>query len=586
MTEKLTMELKALKELKQLGVEKLYDVSLENLIKYAAARRDGVQKLREAQEIFSKITEQRAEVGDNLLREANNAMAAAHAASISLIEARDGYGKSEQLKPAQTIANAQLREVELLQRSIELWWQRQISEQLHQARLRLDIQSTENSIHEAQEFIDKAKDLLQAWKPPQNSQPSKDTTIEDGDEMRSETQDKAEAEIKKVENLLQEREKALADVSRFEITFWLDEAEKNLPRSAQHADVQEGEAGGNSNDTLDSIYAALACLSRAKMLLDDLRNSSADELPQPDNELQVRYENLLQKAHNALRQGIGAERKRISDLIEKIKRGLEPPSSPESFLKDDANCKLVDELRYKLYLFPDAETPPEVQKVLILREENIRESYRILEQVKNDGANRGTHWACTELQEAIKMNPGAKGILDELGQWEEKKEDKNKSFDDLVSKISDAYDHVKDQHFQTLAETKENSIRQHKTALEELYKDEGYPQEWQQKFDDAQKRADWIIRVYSIALELQKLVADWKKEDKSVDTELLDRTMRLVDQLENAKWWPEGGKQSLCDAIVAKWAGAPGNELISNPLLIERIQSFVSELSCKDGGVA
>ena len=638
MTEKLTMELKALKELMgaKVKVEELYGVSIDNLVGYAQSRRDGVEQLRKAQEILFEITGANGDVAKDQAK-AKSAIVAVDAAGVALRQARDGYANVKKLNPALNIVDAQLAEVETLRRSIALWWRQQIYEQLHQARLHLVDPTTEQSVEEAREFVKEARLLLQHWRNDgaQDKQlDSTDITKTDGakDEQPDST-DIAEADsaIKEVEGLLQKKESALFNVQLNEASYWLDLAKAYLEESPTNDSSDTQTPGQNQGENvadvgLTPIYAAFACLSRAKMLLDDLsleqtstsgssRNVSQnraeadaaepkgqetvseaegsggdsqsvqltapqesngtahDPLLQEKGTLADRYSTLLKQARKALQQGMGAKEKSILKLVAEVKQKHQSFNPPEAFLEGADNCNLVDQLRYHLYLFPDIDPPPEIKKVLMLRADNVRESYRLYRQAKQE-SEQNLYEAYMKLNQAQRLNPTDEEIAREQKEMDEKWKEALKN---LVAEISKEFNKEREIDFQTLASKKGSSALDKKWDEFLRMSGQGGSKDWDEVFKQVKSVHEQHIWWIDIATMMKSLVDQWnsaaqaKNDDQRVDDDLLKQTDQLLTSIKNSKiGFPHDGPATVAGAIDKALADSNGNEIFQSPFLIEK----------------
>lgn len=614
---KLPLEIKALEELEKLNVSELYGRPISELAQLSISRREGAGKLREAYESFS-VDDLSAEKIKSVGKKLSEAVAA-------LKRAQKGYSTIDELQIVVRIIDAQLAEAETLQRSIDLWWQGQIFAQLNQARLHLAQPTTPEGIQKGEAHLDEAKHLLEQWKS------GKEFTHRAGNEPKEKNQESIYQEtqdaIAEVEKLLKENRSALVEVRMAEVEHWLKIAEEYLPQTSKKGTSDEeqlpndkvaSEADGDGNsqpspeqllvtDKLESvdftaIYAAMSCLSQAKILLHSLtskHDNGQTSLPEasvgrasPSAEqvktLWDRYTDLSDKARQALRQGMGARRRQIDEWVKKIEK--EVKSNPNKFLKDADNCDLVDGLRYNLYLFPDIQIPPNVQQVIMQRVENVQESRRILWQVQAEEKEKGTYWAYRELERAKSLNPGDKNIEKEAERRRSEWGEKQRQFSKLVEKVKKVYEtyYGKRTPLQILAKYADQEIGKTEKLIQQLresYEAEGKPEAWQKDFSTAKQQAYWLTRWLETAKQLKELVDNWKKacevekDAPMVDDELLTQTESFIEEIKKHRiWFPPEVKSALLKAIEKALGSSNGNEIFANLSMVKRTFQLKEQL--------
>lgn len=610
MMSKPPLEIKALEELKKLNVSELYGKPISELAQLSLSRREGAEKLRKAYESFS-------------VEEMIKAEGHLKDASSALTRAKNGYSTIKELQIVVGIIDAQLAEAETLQRSIDLWWQGQIFAQLNQARLHLAQPATPESIQNGKAHLDEAKHLLEQWKS------GKEFTHRAGNEPKEKNKESIYQEtqdaIAEVEKLLKENRSALVKVRMAEVEHWLDLAESYLPLSGENGPgkgqsfgsgglkgssgendqlplKQSSTVGKQADNGLTAIYAAMSSLSQAKILLHSLTSrhdngqtsllEASVERASPSAEqvktLWDRYTDLSDKARQALRQGMGARQRQIDEWVEKIEK--EVKSNLDKFLEDEDNCDLVDDLRYNLYLFPDIQLPPNVQKAIMQRVENVQASRRILWQVQAKEKEKGTYWAYRELERAKSLNPGDKNIEKEVEKRRREWEGKQQQFNKLVEDVEKVYKTYYDKRttFQTLAENADQKIKEIGDSMQQLrksYEAEGKPEAWQKDFSTAKQQAYWLTRWLETAKQLKELVDNWEKVRKveknapMVNDELLTQTESFIEEIKkNRIGFPPEGKSALLKAIENALGSSNGNEIFANLSMVKRTFQLKEQL--------
>lgn len=574
-------EIQALERLQKLGAEEVYGTPISELLQLASQRAQALRQLAGAEQSFYQTQ-------DPTAIDASRIMGDAVEQIESALKSLEGikYPEKDEFDFRRQALAADIARARALQAAIERWQaaQKRLSEL--EARLAAVEQAIQKRREDLEKQWDQEVEQIRQWQSFSQhvrdfgqaiSQPSFQKLL-DGAKLAI---DRAQADLNnwpvapsspwrkmagavltQMEEQFKQAQEQHAKARLETATYWLDQAEKCLPdeTSTVAGQVPEGEpilsppvssisesirAEGLPSDIsapqLSAMpsgdpFAALACLARAKVILDE----SEPSLQEGVKEVQKRLEELQKGAEQYLSKWLSMERggqqkKILQALQEKLNnwQSSHPAEDIAHFLGktegEKEHRELVDRARFHLYLAPEAKLDDALQKLILARQDNLLRARQLLGEVKSrwSAADEQTrrscaYWSLRRLEEAKACDPDSEEIQALLNKITQVWEEAGRKFENEIQQMQSFLNEMKT----TIDSDGLKKARQLLDEVERVLNNQiEPPQEWSEQFKEIAFRLSSLEEQYERA---QKLKEQWKVP--VVSRELVEKTRMFLSE--------------------------------------------------------
>ncbi len=534
-------EIKALDELRELGEEAVFGIKIDKLLQLARQRWKALGQLQEAERVFSQAVPSKDYwiVKEKAFLELCNALKA-------LQEVK--YPEGEEFALRRQALEADIARARALQEAIEIWWWRLFSE--HVADFYRGIALPEGTAQPPPESaLIEAVALWENW--PQR----------DGQSLwRPQVEEQAEKTLQDMREALANRREEL---KKEKFTTRLAEAEGWLNRASEYLGPQE------IHMKFEPL-AALSCLARAKVILDDLTPLDTGH-SEGVEKAEAFFKSLQEHAYRMLPRRLSEQRQEvIKRFKEECKQKLREWSStnsqkdPNAFLAEKKDHRdLVDEIRFHFYLAPELNPEEWLQELILARQDNLLKAPQLLREVQArwQSLDRQSYtcWALEQLKEAHRCDPDSNEIKDLKEEVAREWSVVEKGFNFCIAEAS-KYLNASAQPTALPQNIGSNLVQAHvnlQKAEDTWKRQKGKrPPGWEQTIRDADSER---IRLKELYRQVQKIGERWDDFNTSLQ-KLIEET---EDFVEKNKPLPVSMKYYLQERIQEREDTLPDKQILS-----------------------
>jgi len=421
-------EIQFLLKLKELGEEQIYGQSVDTLLELAQQRIQALRQLtgaeEEIQQIIEPATSELPTLESAMARNIERMQRTSHVLDgvlVSLEELEGKYPDSEAFALRRQALAANIAQAQALRETIEVWWWRCLSKLVGPFYQRVAL-AGENALGQAKQTLEQANALLRAWPVSQ-----------------SPWRQRADEVIREMRAALQEAQTGHLNTRLEEAHYWLDQAGGYVPSLR----------GGRTAPAASDPFAALACLARARTILNDLKRSEPAYSSWPDLQEDIRVTmsrlgEVQSHIRGCLSEWLSEQRQqtvqRLHQSLKKLWDVWRNDHSQEdivAFLNEADHREVIDQVRFHLYQNPTVQLESKFQELVAARQDNLLRARGLLEEIRaiwSDERTRTTYtyWAWQRIREAKRCNPDSEEIGSLYGGIEDEWEALKGKFDAAI----------------------------------------------------------------------------------------------------------------------------------------------------------